>query len=678
MRAQSTCRPSFPLWPSSKSDRPPTRPTRPREPTQHEKKSTTKARDKEQRGKKAKASVASHPHPRRHIAIMSTAFPRGKRKKPSSASGAAATAAASPSSSKDRPSKKRAPSSASGAAVETDFLFGSSSTGDASLRKKPSSRRRDEEDGPYDSDDEDYANAGTVASQLPLGGGAVLPPATGSNGRRVPPKIEPLTFSKYARGTKVLGSIREVRDEYALVGLPCMLAGYVRREEDGPPLTLTLPREGTMMAFAVLHAGEEAPSKKERERAAARGETARRRRRIELSPMPAHVNRGVRMEGMPREPTVVRGRIASVEDHGCMVDLGGILGGGRRAFLKFENVEGEYDVDDGEGDEEESEDDDEDGGEEHKERMDTDEKGSAKRKLNSHRVYDFTILPSHTDELPAVLQLALPSPTGLAKLRAPPSSMPVLPSLVPGMLATVRVEAHARNGLCVSFHRGVYRASLDEDHLGGHRGSGGSGKGTKGKEDGGDPHMWWRGVFKGRRAKVSARREGRLRPRAKSRRIAVRPHRPATRRRARAPMRNASSKSQVLLAAFRPLLGRERRRTDAARDLAAEVVGNSRASRRGEARAGRFDDAAGRGGRPDSKRSKGRFRSRPRGGGHLAGGSFRLPGLRRGAASGAGRLHGGGVGIFPVRDREARAGSTLRCDDVSRRSRPPVTGADKA
>ena len=41
---------------------------------------------------------------------------------------------------------------------------------------------------------------------------------------------------------------------------------------------------------------------------------------------------------------VARGRIASVEDHGCIVDLGGILGGGkqqRQAFLKVKNMEGD-------------------------------------------------------------------------------------------------------------------------------------------------------------------------------------------------------------------------------------------------------------------------------------------------------------------------------------------------
>ena len=70
------------------------------------------------------------------------------------------------------------------------------------------------------------------------------------------------------------------------------------------------------------------------------------------------------------------------------------------------------------------------------------------------------------------------------------------------------MEAYAKNGLCVTFHRGVYRGSLDEDHLGGHKcvfdndkdSNGGGGK-SRGGDDGSS--MWWRNVFKGKFAKVS-------------------------------------------------------------------------------------------------------------------------------------------------------------------------------
>ena len=80
------------------------------------------------------------------------------------------------------------------------------------------------------------------------------------------------------------------------------------------------------------------------------------------------------------------------------------------------------------------------------------------------------------------------------------------------MLTEVHVEAHAKNGLCVSFNKGVYRGSIDEDHLGGHRGVEDGGKSKKMVEKGNDdecgsndPTMWWKGVFKGKHAKVSHR-----------------------------------------------------------------------------------------------------------------------------------------------------------------------------
>lgn len=56
-------------------------------------------------------------------------------------------------------------------------------------------------------------------------------PGTSSNGRNVPPKIELLTFSKLGKNMKVLGVVREVKEEYCVVSLPTMLAGFVRREE---------------------------------------------------------------------------------------------------------------------------------------------------------------------------------------------------------------------------------------------------------------------------------------------------------------------------------------------------------------------------------------------------------------------------------------------------------------
>lgn len=463
-----------------------------------------------------------------------TAFPRGKRKTaaaPSSSAGASggqpakksrASSSSSSSSAKPPPAEKK---------KEKDFLFGNDAVDSALQKKSRSKSSAHHHDLDDDLEDAYEQQAVAVSSTLPLGGGAVLPPAQTSAGKRVPPKIEALTFSKFAKGTKVLGVIREVADDYAVVSLPTMLTGFVRRsaEGDGPPLTRVLPGADSIMAFYVLSTTTEDVTKKQQKANESRGGVpqATKKRRIELSPYPVHVNGGVRVDdylsppagrgssaggGDDAPPMVVRGQIVSVEDHGCIVSLGSVLSSspGRRAFLKFDNVEGEYEIDDDGDEESEDESDDDDGkDDEAKASKGGSSGGAGKRKLNAHRVYDFTILPSNVNGTDAIVQLGLPSNETLSRLRATPAMMPSLSSLQPGMLVPeVRVETFAKNGLCVAFNGGVYRGSLDEDHLGGHRGVD-AGKGSGGRKskadnrDGtSDPSMWWRGVFKGRHAKV--------------------------------------------------------------------------------------------------------------------------------------------------------------------------------
>eukprot|EP00970_Alexandrium_tamarense_P010177 scaffold2045_cov203-Alexandrium_tamarense.AAC.40 len=164
-----------------------------------------------------------------------TAFPRGKRPKTSSSSSAKAITSTSASSSAaikhDKPSKKR-PADASSTAnnsnneavnKEKDFLFGSSNDLDLPAKKKKHTATSD-----HHHSSSTHLVSPTI-STLPLGGGAVLPSTSTSNGRRIPPKIELLTFSKLARGTKVLGVVREVKEEYGVVSLCTMLTGFVRR-----------------------------------------------------------------------------------------------------------------------------------------------------------------------------------------------------------------------------------------------------------------------------------------------------------------------------------------------------------------------------------------------------------------------------------------------------------------
>ncbi len=183
------------------------------------------------------------------VAPQEMAFPRGKR---------TSTSASSKDDKHDkdkRSSKKRPPPSSSTAAnkhesaankaadkKEKDFLFGSGAAADANDLDVLASRSKKKRTAGYgghledsDDDDDDLRTnkdgllINNTISTLPLGGGAVLQPSTGAGGRRMPAKIELLSFGKLGKGTKVLGVIREIKEEYAVVSLPTMLTGFVRR-----------------------------------------------------------------------------------------------------------------------------------------------------------------------------------------------------------------------------------------------------------------------------------------------------------------------------------------------------------------------------------------------------------------------------------------------------------------
>ena len=204
-----------------------------------------------------------------------------------------------------------------------------------------------------------------------------------------------------------------------------------------------------------------------------------KKRRIELSPLPKDVNAGFRLEdfisgrGKSTEGEIcvtTRGRIVSVEDHGCLVDIGS----GKNAFLKFDAIEDDYEITEN--------------------MMDVDNEAkssfSNKKMINSGRIYDFALSPKSQNG--PIMQLSLPSVDSLARIRLADNITPTLASLQPGMLTEVKVEQHAKNGICVNFIGGLYRGSIDEDHVGGHTGEKGEG-------------MWWKGIFRGRHGKVSCR-----------------------------------------------------------------------------------------------------------------------------------------------------------------------------
>ena len=529
-----------------------------------------------------------------HQQQQPTAFPRGKRKKSTSSSSV---------NNNNDSNKKRATTSSSSSSTTyndkepSDFIFGNANETalshaiSAKKKKLYLNNKHLQSDGYHDLEEDDDYHHPTSSSTLPLGGGAVLPPSTTSTGKYIPPKIEPLSFSKFHVGTKVLGIVRNVTDEYAVISLCTMLTGFVKRDSShttntggsgvssvSVPLTSVLS-VGSIMTFYVLSTEEEvdnsSSTKQRQQQGGGTSVVKKKKRKIELSMWPIHVNSGLRLDtyllpstsssssssdvankvGDTSLPMVVRGRIISIEDHGCLVDLGGILntipsssssgggggsgGGVKQAFLKFDNVEGEYEIVDNDNDDDDSSDDEEESEDEIKNKMDTasiDDKttsnsnssSSYKHRLNPHRVYDFTILPSNIITpsssssvalLPSIIQLGLPTPTTLSTYYTTSSMIPTLSTLQPGqLLKDVRVEAFAKNGLCVTFNNGVYRGCLDEDHLGGHRGviddvmvEGKAGEGgssvmmkSKGKKGGeGDVALWWRRVFKGKFAKVS-------------------------------------------------------------------------------------------------------------------------------------------------------------------------------
>jgi hypothetical protein len=100
-------------------------------------------------------------------------------------------------------------------ATQKDFLFGNANP---QASEKPLKKRKKVPS----------SNITPSTSLNPLGGGGVIP-ADRKKGRL--PLIESAGFSKLQKGTKVLGIVREVSEDYAIVSLPNMLTGYVSRGE---------------------------------------------------------------------------------------------------------------------------------------------------------------------------------------------------------------------------------------------------------------------------------------------------------------------------------------------------------------------------------------------------------------------------------------------------------------
>jgi hypothetical protein len=415
---------------------------------------------------------------RKRIMEEEFSFPRGGSERPSETSEQTSSTI----------KKNKAKDSASSSAKATnsrkrsnsaDFLFGSKD--EKKKRVKTSGKQASS------SSENNSKQVATSSSALPLGGGGVLQPVQTSSSKK-PAFIESLSFQKLAKGTKLLGIVREVAEDYAVVSLPSMLTGFIRPDaKSGIPLHRVVS-VGQFLAVVVVKATSETVKTKD-------GNKPQMKRRIEVSVSPSLMNNGITMD-MLHEHMVIRGKIRSIEDHGCIVDLqvSGLVS--TSCFLKYENIHGAYKImhNDDDNDNEEEE--------------DTEQDVDANFILNHGRIYDFTIksLPGKSKtEAINIIQVELESVKKRRERTVDPaihlSCGHTIRTLTPGMLLDVDVEHFARNGLCVSLLGNVYRGSIDSGHLGGYLPEHDKIKDVVNKSDLMD--MWWKKVFVGKNRKVS-------------------------------------------------------------------------------------------------------------------------------------------------------------------------------
>lgn len=310
----------------------------------------------------------------------------------------------------------------------------------------------------------------TKQSLLPLGGGGVILPQRSSNAKNksTAPIIQALSFQRIHKGTtKLLATVTQVQDEFAVVSLPNLLSGFMLP----PPATTTTNgnktvsmkqcvQVGQVLTVAVVKvASEQLPG----------GAT---KKRIQVSGLPTHVNprtAPASKKSFVSTSLPLRGQILSVEDHGCLIDLGL----GRKGFCKFDDIQG---------------------GDYHiilasdEEAADSPEASEINNKriiLQAGRLYDFYHTKAWSqEELPTVIPLQLRKTSQIAQDMVMPQATTTsssssatskqhatpytLHSLLPGMMVTTKVEALAKNGVCVTFLGNLFRGAIEYgSHLGG-------------------------------------------------------------------------------------------------------------------------------------------------------------------------------------------------------------------
>ena len=403
--------------------------------------------------------------------VEEMSFPRGSSRP------AKEVAAKETDSKKIRPSQKRKSSSSGDAkptasSVKKDFLFGSSKKKEDGKSSSGSKRRKVE----------DVSEISNKHSLMPLGGGGVVVSTKKHKGAAsvsTSTYIESLGFSKIAKGSKLLACVREVQENYAIVSLPNLLTAYIlpTTKSGQPPkyLLANTMHVGQTLAVVVTKIAVE------------KVKGGQSRRRIQVSALPQDVNPRLLLAGeagagkdstiasaanrLSRASVPIRGQIMSVEDHGCVVELGF----GKRGFLPFDQVgdDNNYVILEEDEDYEDEEDDD-----------------VSKRPiiLQKGRVFDFLVAPVTTagknQSATTVFPLTLPTTQKMAKqtvsnLTSSSSSKggkrgnsksTIIPfsfsSLTPGWLVQAKVEAVANNGLCVSIFGNVFRGAMEMNHLG--------------------------------------------------------------------------------------------------------------------------------------------------------------------------------------------------------------------
>eukprot|EP00520_Triparma_pacifica_P002018 CAMPEP_0118633768 /NCGR_PEP_ID=MMETSP0785-20121206/1177_1 /TAXON_ID=91992 /ORGANISM="Bolidomonas pacifica, Strain CCMP 1866" /LENGTH=297 /DNA_ID=CAMNT_0006524673 /DNA_START=119 /DNA_END=1008 /DNA_ORIENTATION=- len=191
-----------------------------------------------------------------------------------------------------KPSDDVSPKATSTSKSDGDFLFSSNASSTTASAKK---RRKV---------DKTVQSMIQASTRHLMGGGNVKHDERTST-------IEGIGFSRLEKGMKVLGVVNQVfSDDIVSVSMPNGIVGFVtRKDKTTPSLSISLPIS-TMTTFTVLTVS---PTEK----------------RVELSPMPTHCNRGLTLDQIS-PGQVIRANIEGEEDHGWTVDLGMA---GVKAFL---------------------------------------------------------------------------------------------------------------------------------------------------------------------------------------------------------------------------------------------------------------------------------------------------------------------------------------------------------